>query len=240
MRHNDSNALLTTLQLADSFFPTGAYAHSQGLEGMVAQGWVHNAAGVREYLAGLLTDAVLPSDGVALLNSHAATVRGDLATVTEIDRRLQAMKLPPEMRQASAQGGRRLLEETANLVGGESGRSTAASVHRNYLAAVRQGQAPGCGAVAFGVAAAALGMAPDAALLAWCHSLAVGVLGAAQRLLPLTHTEAQQILSELHPYITGNIDEIRERHWADMTSFAPLGDVASILHERAEVRMFAS
>ena len=28
----------------------------------------------------------------------------------------------------------------------------------------------------------------------FCHSFAVGVLGAAQRLLPITHSEAQQIL----------------------------------------------
>ena len=108
--------LLRTLQLADSFFPTGAYAHSQGLEGMAALGWVRDARGVGEYLAELLTGAVLPSDGVALRHAHRAAGAGDLDTITGIDRLLHAMKLPEELRRASTQSGRRFLDESIALL----------------------------------------------------------------------------------------------------------------------------
>lgn len=39
---------LAALQLADSFFPAGAYAHSQGLESMVSRCWVNDADDVAQ------------------------------------------------------------------------------------------------------------------------------------------------------------------------------------------------
>ena len=276
--------LLTTLQLADSFFPTGAYAHSQGLEGMVAQGWVSNSAEVKEYLTELLTGAVLLSDGVALLNVHGAAANGDIATVIEIDRLLYAMKLPEEMRLASTQSGRRFLDESRSLQGTassvveEPARSDYGATRRSrergnlgpqssrflpsqerlsiecdgitfpmvqevfdeYWAAVVQRDSPGSAAVAFAVSAWAEGVEADAALYAFCHSFAVGVLGAAQRLLPLTHGEAQHILRSLHIHLAAGAEEIDGRHWRDMTTFTPQADIASMRHQHADVRMFAS
>ena len=99
---------------------------------------------------------------------------------------------------------------------------------------------PGTGAAALGIVAYAAGIDGATALLTFCHSFAVGVLGAAQRLLPLTHSEAQQILYSLHESVAEMVAEIETRHWLDMTSFTPQADIASMLHEHDEVRMFAS
>ncbi len=228
--------LLRTLQLADSFFPTGAYAHSQGLEGMVALGWIGNALEVREYLSNLLTGAVLPSDGVALLHSHRSVADGDVSTVIEIDQLLHAMKLPKGMRVASTHSGRRLLDESRALLAA----GAVPAAFEGYRAAVVKGDAPGSGAVAFGVCTWAQGIWEEAALLSYCHSFAVGVLGAAQRLLPITHGEAQEALRSLHSLVVEMAADIRTSHWRDMTSFSPWADIASMRHETAEVRMFAS
>ena len=81
-------SLLTALQLADSFFPSGMYAHSHGLEGMVSRGLVTSAAQVAEFLANQFTWSIVPSDGVALLEAYRATDWGDLSTVMEIDQLL--------------------------------------------------------------------------------------------------------------------------------------------------------
>ena len=228
--------LLATLQLADSFFPTGAYAHSQGLEGMVAHGWVSNSAEVKEYLTELLMGAVLPSDGVALLNAHRSAAKADPAAIREIDRRLHAMKLPEKMRLASTQSGRRFLDESLALLVG----SPVPSVFEQYRSDVVAHLVPGSASVAFAISAWAVDIEAAAALYAFCHSFAVGVLGAAQRLLPMTHGEAQQILRSLHDPIAAGAEEIGGRHWRDMISFTPQADIASMRHQHADVRMFAS
>ena len=237
MTATDSSAtFLAALQLADSFFPSGTFAQSQGLEGMVTRGWVSNADDLKEYLHNLLTWSTLPGDGVALLNAHRAARAGDLATLVDIDWHLHAMKLPEELRVASCHAGRRILDETAPLLCGWGG----PAVHGEFRQLVIERSTPGTGAVALGVASRAASIEAESALLMFCHSLAVGVLGAAQRLLPLTHTQAQRILHSLHGPVADQAAGLKDRHWSEMTSFTPQADIASMLHGADEVRMFAS
>lgn len=229
-------SFLAALQLADSFFPSGAYAHSQGLEGMVTRGWVRNADDLEEYLHNLLGWSILPCDGVALLNAHGAAWDGDLATLVDIDWHLHAMKLPEELRAASCHAGRRILDETAPLLEGRS----ESGVHGEFRRLVMDRETPGTGAVALGVACCTAGIDAENALLMFCHSFAVGVLGAAQRLLPVTHSEVQRILHSLHRPVTAIASEIADRDWRDMTAFNPQADIAAMLHQNDEFRMFAS
>ena len=236
MTNFDGRRFLAALQLADSFFPSGTYAHSQGLEGMVTRGWVRNADDLGECLRNLLTWSILPCDGVALLNAHRAAQDADLATLVDIDWHLHAMKLPEELRVASCHAGRRILDETAPLLGERAG----SAIHGEFRQQVMDRETPGTGAVALGVASCAAGIESRNALLMFCHSFSVGVLGAAQRLMPLTHSQAQQILKSLHEPAAGMAAEIATRHWHDMTSFTPLADIASMRHETDEMRMFAS
>ncbi len=236
MGADSSASFLAALQLADSFFPSGTYAHSQGLEGMVTRDWVRNADDLAEYLRNLLTWSILPCDGVALLNAHRAARAGDLSTLVGIDRHLHAMKLPEELRVASCHAGRRILDETAPLLSEWAG----SAVHAHFRQMAMDRETPGTGAVALGVASCAASIEAQAALLMFCHSFAVGVLGAAQRLLPVTHSEAQRILHALHEPVVRLSPDLEARHWSQMTSFAPQTDIAAMLHEHDEVRMFAS
>ncbi len=236
MKNLDGRRLLAALQLADSFFPSGMYAHSQGLESMVSCRWVTGPDDVEEYLRDLLVGSILPSDGVALLNAHSAASNRDLATLTEIDQHLNAMKLPGELRQASRHAGRRILDESAALLEEQAGSSICAEFRRLVAAQ----KTAGTGAVALGAVAHAAGIDAETGLLMFCHSFAVGVLGATQRLMPLTHSQAQQILKSLHDPMAGMAAEIATRHWRDMTSFSPMADIAAMLHETNEMRMFAS
>ncbi len=230
-------SFLSALQLADSFFPTGMYAHSHGLEGMVRRGLVGAATEVEELLACQLAWSVLPSDGVALLNAYRVLQgKDDLATVLEIDRLLWAMKLPTELRAAAGQHGRRLLQETAHLV--------SHPMHARYLASVNAKEAPGCGAVVLGVVSYCLDIPAEWALLAYCHSYSVGVLSAGMKLLPMSHRHVQDILHRLQPLVLELTQEIGARPWQEMTSFTPELDIASMVHEggqgAGDLRMFAS
>lgn len=224
--------LLSVLQLADSFFPTGMFAHSHGLEGMVQRGLVRSADDVERLLEAVIGSVLLPSDGVALLESHRAAGCQDLDTIVAIDRRLFVMKLPTELRHAAIQFGRRLVAETVAF--------HADPLINRYREAVETGAAPGTGAVAFGAICQRLGSDADTALLGYCHGYLVGCLSAGVRLLVLTHSEAQAALHRLHAVVERSREGVRGRLWAEMESFSPWLDIVSIGHERAHLRMFAS
>jgi urease accessory protein len=67
-----------------------------------------------------------------------------------------------------------------------------------------------------------------------------GVLGAAQRIISLGHTDTQRALDDLQPTIRGAVDDSASRTLDGMTSFTPLVDVLSAEHERADRRLFLS
>jgi urease accessory protein UreF len=74
----------------------------------------------------------------------------------------------------------------------------------------------------------------------FCHSHAVSLLGAAVRLLSLTHTEAQSILRDLNPLLARLTREYWECGWEDMAAFTPELDLVSLGHESDQLRLFAS
>src|SRR3989475_5834498 len=178
--------MLNALQLSDTFFPTGLYTLSHGLEAFVQAGLVSKTeveALVRDYLENVLG----PADGVALSHAHRATEGRDLGRLIEIDRRLFAMKLIREARESSRRVGKRMLTTALKL--------SPDSLLKDYWGAVHAGACPGNSAAALGAVAATLGIALRQAMLIELYTFATSILGAAMRLVRLDHEEAQLILA---------------------------------------------
>ena len=165
------DALLVSLQLTDSAFPSGFYTLSHGLEGY-AQAKAVTPDTVPELLADLLRHSVGPSDATALALAHRAASEGDWELLVEIDQRLHATKLNRELRLAATRTGRQLLDVARESVGGEP--------LERYAELVADKRAPGCQAVAAGVAYASAAVPVEQAvasdLFAFCTSF-VGTAG---------------------------------------------------------------
>ena len=224
-------ALLNALQLSDTFFPTGRYTLSHGLEAFVQAGLVSKTeveALVRDYLENVLG----PADGVALSHAHRATEGRDLGRLIEIDRRLFAMKLIREARESSRRVGKRMLTTALKL--------SPDSLLKDYWGAVDAGACPGNSAAALGAVAATLGIARRQAMLIELYTFATSILGAAMRLVRLDHEEAQLILAQLRPLMIRVVQENIDKGLQEMRAFAPLIDIMGAVHERARVRLFIS
>lgn len=228
----ERKAFLTALQLADSFFPTGMYAHSHGLEAMINRGLVDTVDDIEDFLTEQMIWSLLPSDAVALSNAHVAAQDGDLELIVQIDRTLSALRLPSELRGASEQLGGRLLSETTSF--------RAHRIHADYSAMVLNRKSPGNGAVALGVIAQVANLSAEQAVLMLCHGHAVSILGSAMRIFPMSHSDAQSVLRRLHRMLVHAIDDIGGRSWREMTSFTPALDVLSMCHETDDLKLFAS
>jgi urease accessory protein len=223
---------LESLRLADSFLPVGTDSVSYALEQFVADDAVETADDLRDLVGTVLRRQHGRADLVALRAAYEAAAAGDLDGVEDADRRLTAATLSAEFRESSERTGDRLLALQCDLRDDD--------LLASYGAAVDAGEAPGNYAVALGTVAALADVPEREACLLACHEFATAQLGAAQRLMRLGSTEVQRVLDDLRPAMVDAVEASAEREIDDMAPFAPLVDVRSAEHERAQRRLFLS
>jgi urease accessory protein len=221
--------LLSALRLADSFLPVGSYTLSYGLETFVEEGRVGDGDDLNQLLCDYLRGQVGPCDMVALSAAHRAARDDDIERIVGVDDRLHATLLAREFRESSRTSGRRLLD----VVSGED-----AFVDR-YAERVGE-EARGHHPTVLGIVTAAKGISESDARLVCGYAFVTGLLGAAQRLLRLGHTEIQWILHELFPVIEEVEGACADRELEQLRSCTPLIGVQGMRHERAERRLFVS
>jgi urease accessory protein len=224
--------LLSLLHFSDSAFPTGGYAHSFGLETYCQAGLVRGREDLERFLVAQIEGSAGPCDATAAVGALRAAVREDLQACREIDATLEAMKPVKEFREGSRQMGRQTLRVAAALTG-------EARLVR-YAADVDKGLAPGHHAVAYGLAASALGWEAEWAATAYLYSTTALLVGAALRLLSMGQLEGQRVLWGLHPVIERVAREAAAREARDLWSFAPGIEIAGIRHASLEMRLFRS
>src|SRR5439155_19124892 len=114
----DGLALLATLQLADSTFPSGAYTLSGGLETLLDEGLVDGPNGLAGCIRSVLLGRAARGDLAALIAAHRAASENppDVRSILAIDRRLEATKLAAEERTGARRVGRRIAIEGDRLI----------------------------------------------------------------------------------------------------------------------------
>lgn len=215
-------APVALLVLADGRFPTGAHAHSGGLEQAVDDGRVHDLGSLVTFLDGRVRTAGRTDAAFA-----AWVVRDAGSTpLAVVDREARARCASPTLRDVGARLGRQLLR-TAGRVW-------------PLPPAVPAAPQPG---VALGVVARAAGLDhADAALLA-CWHVATGPATAAVRLLGLDPVAVHGSLATL-PALTevaAAAAAEAQRPLAELPGpTATLMDIAAEHHRTREIRLFAS
>jgi urease accessory protein len=224
-------ALLSGLRFVDSFFPSGGYAFSSGLEAAVQGGAVRNGDELSRYVVESLTTGMGEREAVAVGLGHEAFVSGILETALDADRELEAMKLGRESRTASRQMGRQVIRLAAD-------RLTRQPLIQDYLAAVEAERTPGHLAVAMGLTLAAAGWSKEDTIAAFLYQAATGFIAAAMKLMPLGQREGQRLLESWLEVIERVSHEAAQQRV--LQSWSPIQDIYAMRHSRLESRLFRS
>lgn len=214
------------LQLADSAFPSGGFAHSAGLEAAAQLGHVHGAAALEAYVHDAVWQAghgSLPLVGAA--HRHPAHA-------VRLDALCDAFLTSEVANRASRTQGRAFVVACARSFGGEE--------IEGLDAAVRDRRLRGHHAPLFGTAAAALGVGRTDALAVWMHGTLRGVLSAAVRLGLAGAHEAQALQRATGPLLDRVLAECGELDGAAIVQTAPRLEITGSQHARLYSRLFQS
>jgi urease accessory protein len=224
-------ALLNGLRFVDSFFPSGGYAFSSGLEAAVQGGAVRNAEDLSRYVVELITTGVGEREAVAVGLAHEAYLSGSLESAVEADRELEAMKLGRESRTASRQMGRQVMRLAVE-------QATKHPLLEEFLAAVEQERTPGHLAVTLGMTLAAAGWSKEDSIAAFLYQTATGYVSAAMKLLPVGQKEGQRLIDSWLDVI----QQVSQRAAQQRVfrSWSPVQDIYAMRHSRLESRLFRS
>jgi len=217
------------LQLADSAFPAGGFAHSAGLEVAVQRGEVAGATAVQAFARAALWQA----GAGALPLVRAAGAQPERAR--EWDARCQAALVSAVARRASQLQGRAWVMAAEGAFGAALGAGWG-----ELRTAVRARETPGHLCVVFGVSAAALGVEAGQAAQLYLHQVLRGVLSAAVRLGQLGPMQAQRLQFELAGDAEAVLRANAERTVDQLASVAPVEELLGALHDRLYSRLFQS
>lgn len=227
----DTLSLLQGLRFIDSFFPSGGYAYSSGLEAAVQGGAVRSGDDLFLYVEDMFRQGVAHREAVAVAIAHEALVRNDIQAALAVDHELHAMKLGQESRVASQQMGRQVVKIAVE-------QPTAHVVLRDFNAAMEAERTPGHFPVALALTLADAGWNKAETIAAFCYQTAVGFVSAGLKLLPIGQREGQHLLERWMPML----DEcaVRAAESSTMSAWSPIQDIYAMRHSRLESRLFRS
>jgi urease accessory protein len=220
------------LQTGDSFYPTGSYAHSFGLESLVSDGVVHDVATLREFIKLAVLPALESADLPIVAHAWWAFHHRDWAAIERLSLISSASRPAQEARAASENIGRQRAELAARLypnsIAPEFGRRIAKS---NW---------PASSTVSAALESCVTGAPLAAAMISYAYATLTSLVAAAMKLMRIGQNSAQTLLHEALSHLPAVVECAQAVPEDEIGWSNPWLDIAQARHEHADARMFIS
>ena len=221
-----AEALYRLMAWLSPAYPIGGFSYSHGIETAVEEGFIINRASLVAWLQTVLAAGTGRVDGALFAAAWRAADTKDWHAFDTIAERAAAWRGTSEMALESRQQGGSFLSITRT-----------AWPHPD-LDAVRDDLAL---PVAVALAAAAHGIALEAALGGYLHAFTANLISAAVRTVPLGQSDGQRALAGLEAAVRRTVEAALAVSDLDEVGTAtPLLDWCSLRHETQYTRLFRS
>jgi urease accessory protein len=221
--------LTALLHLASPALPIGAFSYSQGLEASIEAQWTTDADTTRTWVEDGLLHVLARGELPLIAHQMARWHAQDAAAIAAADAQFLASREAAELRRETEQMGWSLKQLAFSLEwGDEAGRA--------ILAALTPISQPS----AYAFAAAAHGLAPDAALAGYAFAWAENQVAAAIKAVPLGQLAGQRILIAARAVIDQAVEQALRTPPDRIHTFSPMLGIFSARHEAQYSRLFRS
>jgi urease accessory protein len=246
------------LQTTDSAYPIGGFAHSGGLEGMVALDHVRNAEELHAFLRHEVTETLTYVELPLLYQAYQATVAGEVTRPPQsmphpvlsdaglltspstlalclLDETSEAIRFAAEQRQASRRLGSQRLALLQKLHFAKL-----AEARQTFLSDLSQTLPHKHLCIIAGVETALLGTPVPPAMMALAHQTVMMVAQAAMKIMRIGQNSVQAMVADMAPRYQQMIHVAQTLRLEDLGTCLPCLDIATAYHETAPARMFLS
>lgn len=243
---NDSDvefteSVLNMIQLCDSFFPSGSFTLSHGLESWIQQRDDDpELSELTEWILSFMNHAIVPNQGVVLLNTHRLSHEGESGNVRSLDSFYRATITSAERRSTSVKEGASVRELIRRSF--DPDRYEPSSTVRECWNELCDSwsRSEGTFAVTLGLVGALLGLSDEEVCSVYFYSVSRTIAAAAMRIGVLNHFEAQEILRQTNERIPQWYEQINGKHWSEATNKNFRYRRLAVEHEDADLRLFST
>ncbi len=228
------NALsqFTLLQLSDTFFPSGSFTLSHGLETLKQTGQVQSIQDLEDMIRYQLRFKIGPTDLVGLGEAYRASAADNMERIYQVDCQLWAYNLVEAARETQRKSGRALLTVAMEIWPHSQLETLAIAAQHQTFHSLHP--------VLFGVVSQVAGLSEWESRLGYTHSFVTGLVSAAIRLGLCGHIQSQKILSKLALDMEKVCQDSMVLSLDDLWTGVPVLDIAQMMHPNLQHHLFAN
>ncbi len=224
------------MQLSDSFFPSGMFSMSGGLESLYQHNIVNNGDQIREFIIEQIEFQLIPCDCSVLSITMNAVKNNELSQILNIDNKFYSMKLTKDIRNSLVRSGKQVFNCLMYMINDSNHKN---QFLKQFKSKIEKNETPCTYPVAMGIYSQCLDISLQSAMKLLLYSFCSSVISAAIRLGIIQHLDGQKILGLLaEPVNTFVTNKIKEETPTDIWQLTPLTEIHQMYHEHNESRMF--
>lgn len=223
---------LHLIQINDSAFPTGGYAHSFGMETYIQENLIRNEEDLKDFCDMYLRHNLASTDAILVKEAYELAKQNDLEGLIHLENICHAIKLAPETRQGSAMMGRQFLQTVYPLCDEELLTFWNEKLKRKEI----KGHFP----IVYGIYTALFDIDIQLAIEGFLYSSVTALVQNAVRAVPLGQMSGVKTLFHLLPLMQEVATQVRLLTIDDLDNNSIALEIASMKHEHLFSRLFIS
>lgn len=229
---NTNVSFLHLLQIHDSGFPTGAFAHSFGMETYIQNNIISTVDDLKLFCESYIKNNLASTDALIVKKAYELSLTNDLAGLIELERICNGVKLSSESRKSSSMLGRQFMNMISQLHDFELLKQWNDKLDNNEI--------QGHYAVIYGLYTALLGIKKHVSIGTFLYSSIVTLVQNAVRSVPLGQKGGIETTFSLLPLIEEVTNGVIQKDIEDINTNAIGFEIASMKHEFLYTRLFIS